>query len=216
MALHLNLYHEIQKQAIARSRDPLKLGLYAVGVVVAFLMIYYFYRLEQVSVLTSQAKKLQAQWDLKTPKAKEALAESAQFSTNLKLREDLTSAIENRYYWAPLLERIQKAVPKNVQITRLHGQMEQGRGTLEITGIGAGPEPRKVAEDFRTSFIEKCLKGAIKIDSKFSSLEDTDATVQLNDKTLNTALFTLQFNFSVAEIVPTTPVATPVKRKGAR
>ena len=218
MALHLNLYHEIQKQQMLRRRDPLKLGLYGVGVVVAFLLFYYFYRLEQVSGVTSQAKKLETEWNLKSPKAKEALEQSAQLSINLKINQSLMEAIENRFYWAPFLERIQKTVPKNVQITHLHGTMDQetGKGFIEVVGLGAGPEPRKEAEEFRLSFIEKTLKGATKIESKFSSLENSDATVQLDGSTLNTALFTLQFNFINVNTPPVAPVATPEKKSAER
>ena len=215
MAFHLNLYHEMQKLALERQRDPLKLGLYAVMVVVVFLMVYYFYRLEQVSVFTSRARGLQTAWDLNSPKAAESLAQATRLNTNVKLKEDLVNAIENRFYWAPFLERIQNVVPRNVQITHWRGAMEQGAGLVEVTGIGAGDEPRKVVEKFRTDFIEKALMGYKKVFSKFNSLEDSDASVQLDGKSLNTALFSLQFNFTLTD--ETSGIA-PVKKvqKGGR
>jgi Tfp pilus assembly protein PilN len=217
MALHLNLYHEVQKQEIQRQRDPLKLGMYGIAVVVAILLAYYFYRMEQVQGVASRAAQLQTRWQMTDPKAKEAQVLETQLTVSTKTKEDLVQAIENRFYWAPLLERIQKTVPKNVQITSFRGLIEPGtgKGSLSVSGIGAGTEPRKVAEDFRTSFSAKCLTGYNSVDSNFVSLEESDATVQLDGKAQNTALFALQFQFAVAEAVPS---ATPVQRvpKGAR
>ena len=216
MAFHLNLYHAMQKLALERQRDPLKLGLYAVMVVVVFLMLYYFYRLEQVSVFTSQARKLQTAWDLKSPKAKDALAQATQLNTNVKLKDDLENAMENRFYWAPFLERIQNVVPSNVQITHLHGVVDPGAGLIEFAGVGAGDQPRKVVEKFRTDFIEKGLLGYKKVASKFNSLEDSDATVQLDAKSLNTALFSLQFNFTLTDGTSAAAPAVKKGQKGAR
>ncbi|MEI8340735.1 MAG: hypothetical protein WCH43_04255 [Verrucomicrobiota bacterium] len=217
MALHLNLYHEIQKQEMQRRRDPLKLGVYGVVVVIVFLMIYYFYRMEEVSVITNSAKKLKAEWQMTESKAKEAQLLEVQLTASIKTKEDLVQSIETRFYWAPLLERIQKTVPKNIQVTSFHGNVEAqtGKGTLSVSGIAAGAEPRKVAENFRTEFAGKCLTGYKDVDSKFSSLEESDATVPLDGKTLATALFALQFQFTV---VDASPSPTPVQRlqKGAK
>jgi len=217
MALHLNLYHEMQKQAMQRRRDPLKLGLYALVVVVAILLFYYFYRVEQVHVLTTQAAQLESKWKMTEPKAQEALALEAQLNASVKVKEALVQAIENRFYWAPLLEKIQRTIPANVQITSFRGSMDSvtGKGMLTVSGIAAGATPRKVAEDFRTSFVSKCLEGFNKVDSDFASLEDSDTTVQLDGKALSTVLFSLQFQFSVEE---PTPSPTPVQKlqKGAR
>ena len=217
MALHLNLYHEIQKQELQRQRDPLKLGLYGILGLVAILLVYYFYRVEQGTRLANQAKQLQAQWQMTEPKAKEAELLEAQLMINLKTKDDLVHAIENRFYWAPLMERIQRMVPANVQITSFRGSMEPGtgKGLLAVSGIAAGDEPRRVAEDFRTNFAGKCLQGYKEVDSGFVSLGESDATVMLNGKALNTALFVLQFHFTVVDTGSSTTPA-PRSQKGAR
>jgi len=217
MALHLNLYHEIQKQDLQRRRDPLKLGVYGVVVVIFALAAYYFYRMDQVRIVSGSAKRLQVQWQMAEPKAKDAQLLESQLTTTIKTKEDLVQAIESRFYWAPLLERIQQSVPGNVQIITFRGAMDGGnkKGVLNISGVAAGVEPRKVAEDFRTNFVAKCLAKYKDVDSKFSALEESETTVQFEGKSLNSALFSLQFQFTVEEANPS---PSPVQRvpKGAR
>ena len=225
MALHLNLYHELQKLAVQRRRDPLKLGLYGIVVVIVILAFYYFYRIEQVSGVVNKAKRMQAQWQLLEPKAKEAQALETQLTANLNTKDELLQSIESRFYWAPLLEKIQRTVPRNVQITSLRGSMaawveEAGgkrsrEGMLTISGVAAGAEPRKVAEDFRTEFLGKCLQGYNGAESKFVTLEESEGTVQLDGKTLNTATYSLQFHFKIEAAVPVQS-AGPRTQKGAR
>jgi len=214
MPLHLNLYHEIQKQQLQRRRDPLKLGIYAVGVLIALLIGYYFYRMQQVYDVTRQSGQLQTQWQSLEPKSKDAAALEIVLTAQSKLKETVVSKIDYRFFWAPMLQKIQIAVPRNVQITTFRGSFEPGgrTGAISLNGVAAGAQPRKVAEDLRTALLAKCLQSYTSVTSNFSSLEDSEATVLLDGKTMATALFSLQFQFTVP-LPGATPSPTPVPIK---
>jgi len=219
MALHLNLCHEIEKQALQRSRDPLKLGLYGMGLIAALLLVYYFYRVQQVYKITSQAAQLQTKWKIDEPKAALAKLREDELKVNLKLKETLVQRIEGRFYWAPLLERILQTVPRNVQINGFQGTIDADteQGALNVNGIAAGDEARKAAEDLRTTFASTCLKQYRQVTSKFVSLEDSEQRVPLDGKTLNTSIFSLQFQFSTAPEPPPAPTSMMLKmQKGGR
>ena len=212
MALHLNLYHEIQKQTLQRRRDPLKLGMYGVALLVLASLGYYFFRMAEVSEVIKEAGRLDTQWKITEPKAKDAAQREIDLTALQKLKETIVGRIDNRFFWAPFLQKIELAVPRNVQITSFRGSIDSGTriGGLTISGIAAGAQPRKVAEDLRTTLINKCLHDCTDVTSNFSSLEDSDATVQLDGKTMNTALFALQFQFNVP-IPGATPAPAPKK-----
>ena len=209
MALHLNLYHEIKLQQVQRQRDPLKLGLYALVVIAGILLIYYAYRVQQASSTVSRSKQLQTQWQITEPKAKDADVREKMLKTNIQIKDSLVQHIEGRFYWAPLMQKMLLAIPRNVQITGFQGIVSPATSTGSITlnGIAAGLEPRKASEDFRTTFIAKCLDSYKSVTSKFVSLNDSDASVLLDGKKLNAANFILQFDFSYSD-----PSAEPVQQ----
>jgi Tfp pilus assembly protein PilN len=215
MALHLNLYHEIQKQQLERARDPLKLGMAVMVVMAAILMAYYFFRVQQVYRLHAQAVRLQTEWKVKEPKAQEAKKREQELMVNTQLKEDLVRRIESRFYWAPMFEKILHTVPANVQVTSLQGIMEPDTraGTLNISGIAGDDSPRRAAEDFRTAFLAKCLSNFKETTSKFSALDETEEKAQLGGKALNTAIFSLQFQFSAKADAPAAAVPAQKPKK---
>ena len=46
MPLHVNLYHEVQRQELARRRDPLRLGMIGLLVIAIGFVVNYFVVLE--------------------------------------------------------------------------------------------------------------------------------------------------------------------------
>src|SRR4051794_25859889 len=106
MALHLNLYHELQKKQRAKKRDPLKLSMYGIALVVLCFVAYYFTRVAQVSEINSKLSGIGIEWQGLEPKQKAAAAQEAELNAQIKLSETLVQRIEGRMYWAPILQRI--------------------------------------------------------------------------------------------------------------
>ena len=111
MALHLNLYHEVQKQAALRRRDPLKLSLYGMGAVALAFAGYYFLQVGTYSSIASENRAAQSEYDTLKSKAELAQKRADEISAMLATSKKLTDRIEGRLYWAPILEQLTSAVP---------------------------------------------------------------------------------------------------------
>ena len=158
MALHINLYHEIQKQRALERRDPLKLSMYGLAAMAAGFAGYYFLQLGKLHSVNTELAGVQADFHTLQPQASAAKAREDELSLNVRSSELLVRRIENRFYWAPLLEQLMQSVPKDVQLTKLSADIS-GEATrkcsMTIDGLSAGTDPRKVAEELRTSITEK-------------------------------------------------------------
>jgi Tfp pilus assembly protein PilN len=193
MALHLNLYHEIQKAELQRRRDPLKLGTYALALIALCFVAYYFVRLGQVSRITSQRDALKTEWEALDAQQNATKARTTELASTISLAENLVKQIETRFHWAPLLQQIAALVPAEVQITKLNGELRPNNICLvTVEGLSAGKEPRKTAEDTRTTFTTQLEKHYRKVTATFVSLEDYDKTVTLEGNTWPTASFTIR------------------------
>ncbi len=215
MALHINLYHEIQKQELARRRDPLKLGMLGLLLVVIGFVAFYFYRMESVHLLNVRIATLETEWKKFEPKQKAAKTREDELTQNIKLSDLLTKRIESRFYWAPILDEVLQNVPREVQITKLAGDLaiEKGRpSVLLVSGISSSAAPRKVAEDLRTALDEKLAENFEKVNSRFNSLDDTEESVTLDGKPCPTATFAIEFQLHNSAPEPT-PV--PARKKVA-
>jgi hypothetical protein len=106
MALHLNLYHEIARQKRAKRRDPLKLSLFAVGLVAAGFAAYYLMELSAMSGISRELVRKQAEYQSMEPQANAAKAMEEELSGALRLSETFVQRIEGRFYWAPVLQQI--------------------------------------------------------------------------------------------------------------
>ncbi len=212
MALHLNLYHEVIKAKALKRRDPLKLSMYGLSAVVACFASYYALELLKMHGLSSELASVKAQFDKLEPLAKAAKIREAELTAQVKAGSLLVKRVENRFYWAPLLEQIMQVVPREVQVTRMAGDLT-GEGTrrcsLSIDGLSAGPDPRKVAEDLRTSIAEKFSTKYKNVSSKFRTLEDGTEMVSLDGKQMPTATFAINVELFSGE----EPVAAQPARK---
>jgi hypothetical protein len=120
--------------------------------------------------------------------------------------------IEGRFYWAPLLAQLSQVVPREVQITRLGGEVTGDNVrhcVMTIDGLAAGPDPRRVAEALRTAIAERLGPHYASVTSTFKSLEDGTETVLLDGRQTATAIFTINVQFHTPE--PATP--PPRKKK---
>lgn len=213
MALHLNLYHEIQKEKIAASRDPLKFALYALIAIAALLAVNYFWQLGVMSSISNEYNRKKADFDALEPKAAAATKREAEVAATLKSSEALVKAIEGRFYCAPLIDSLTKIVPKQIQITRLNAEIQGDdvkKVLLTIDGIAAGAEPRKIAEDFRTAVADDAGKKYKEVSANFRSLDDSTESVTYEGQKWPSALFSIRVQLSSGEAAAT---PAPVRRK---
>lgn len=214
MALHLNFYHEIQKDAHVRARDPIKLaGLAAAGVALLFLG-YYFYRSSEVSEVQRQANAMRSEWQKIEPQVANAEEQEKELIALQKKNKNLVTRLEGRFYWAPLLELIASGTPDVVQLTDLEGKLSNRQVTLMISGLAAGEQPRLVAEQFRAG-LEERLEGVYqqsKATFAGSSLEETGRQIEINQKRLSIVRFTVEATFSAK---PAQPVEEEAEKEGS-
>lgn len=213
MALHLNLYHEIQKARQLKRRDPLKISIICLSGAAALCAIYYFIELGRMHGMAAELAKVQSQFNQLEPKAREAKKREEAINVEIRRNDLMVKRIEDRFYWAPMLEQIAQAVPREVQVTRLVGDLT-GDGvrkcSLTLDGLSAGSDPRKVAEDLRTAIAEKLTPKYKSVTSSFKSLEDGTETVLLDGRQMPTASFAINIVLTTGEEVA---AATPVRRK---
>ena len=215
MALHLNLYHETARLRQAKRRDPLKLSLFAMAAIAVGLAGYYVMQLNTMSNLSSELTRKKAEYDAIEPQAKAARQREEELSSTIKLSKQLVRRIEDRFYWAPVLEQIVKVVPPEVQITRLSGDVQGDdlkKCTLTLDGISAGADPRKVAEDLRTSIADEFAKNYKDVSSTFRSLEDGKDTVKLNGVDQPTATSAINVQLSSGEAEEPAPAPRQPKK----
>lgn len=214
MPLRLNLYHEIEKKKALKRRDPLKISIASLIAVAVGFAGYYFYQLGVQSSLSSELAGVQSEYNSIAAKAEIAQKRADEMAATLKTSETLVKRIEGRFYWAPVLETLAQSVPRDVQITRLAGEVaSEGtkRCSLTVDGLAAGAEPRKVAEDLRRILGEKFATKFKEVTSTFRSLEDSPEMVKLDGAQLPTATFAITIQMQTEE--EPAPVAGYEKKK---
>ena len=216
MPLTINLLHEEQFLLQQRKRDPLKLGFYALGAVAMLFFLYYAYRYASSGSLRGDLRARQAEWAKQEPAAKAAAAREADLSAKVAMSDAVGKRIENRFYWAPLLDGLLKSVPPNVQIVNLTGSNEQraDKITVLLEGVVAGEVPRIVADQFRDKITTQMAKQYPGATSSFRSLDDTSSTVNVGGRLLPTARFTIEVLFNKPYATPAeTPAPEPRRKK---
>jgi len=219
MPLQLNLLHEEILQQRQRKRDPLKLSLYAAIGLGALLMLNYLWTGYRVLQGKSHLNSIQAEWAKIEPKVTAAQKRSDELNGIINTMNALDGCIENRFYWATLLEKVAHCVTPNVQITSLEGVAEDDKGLVTVTldGVAGGREPRGVAEDFRQMLLEQVGKEQPTVKVEFKTLEDLDTTVALGGNNVTTAHFVLTVGMEpfpkAATPAPTEHKARPRKEE---
>ena len=198
MPLTINLLHEQQFLLKQRQRDPLKLGVYALAGVALLFLLYYGVRLAQSTALANDVRNHQAEWDKQAPAAKAADAKEAEYTAQVSAAAVVSKRIEGRFYWAPLLETLIKAVPAHVQIVNFSGANDQKADKINVTleGIVAGDVPRLAADKFREDLNAVLSKTYQGVETSFRSLEEAATTVPLNGKNTPTARFIIEIKMN--------------------
>ncbi|HSI11727.1 MAG TPA: hypothetical protein VK961_06765 [Chthoniobacter sp.] len=202
MALRLNLYHEVLKAKALKRRDPLKISVYGISGLLACFAFYYFFQLVRMHSISEQYGKVKWEFDQLEPQAKAAKKKEEELNQLASASAQVVKRIEGRFYWAPLLAELSQAVPREVQITRLGGEITGDglrRCALQVDGLAAGTDPRRVAEDLRTAIADKLSPKYKNVTSTFKTLEDGSETVMLDGKPVNTATFAITVQLYVGE-----------------
>jgi Tfp pilus assembly protein PilN len=208
MPLHVNLYHEVLSQERARQRDPLRLGMLGLLVIAIGFVVYYFVALESAHEVTMQYSALQGQLAALDPKAKAAKAREADLNDAITASDTMMKEVDERFYWAPVLDQILQTVPQTVQLTHVGAETTApGAATnvLTISGISSAMEPRKEAEALRMALATRLGKQFKAVTAFFKELDDSDEFVVLNGRRLPTATFTIEFDLQVKDPTEDTP-----------
>ena len=194
MPLTINLLHEEQALVKLRKRDPLKLGLFALGGVALLFVAYYGYRLIGSNGIKQQLRVRQAEWAKQEPQANAAEELDRASNDKLSVASLVSQRIDHRFYWAPLLADLQKTVPPNVQILSFSGSnaTKDDKVTVLLEGLAAGPVPRAAAEQFRVTLADVLSRSYKNAAATFRSLDETASAVAIAGRQTPTARFSIE------------------------
>lgn len=216
MALRINLYHEIHRARKEERYDPLKISFMCLGLVALGLAGLYLAKLSETSTVREEFAAHEAELAKLGPQSAKAKVDEDALKTQIQKSEALTNRIEKRFYWAPVMELVGKTIPKNVQITKLVGDVGTGdaanrRIGMSLDGVAAGAQPRKVAEDLRLAIIDALSQKYKSPTAAFRTLDDSVEHVNLDGADLPTALFSINITFNATGAEPA-PQPTTAQR----
>ena len=207
MALHLNLLHEEISEQRQRQRDPLKIGIMVLGALGALMLAFYMLKAYQTLEIRNRLSQVQHEWSKVEPKVTAAQKRSAELNSIISTTKVLDGIIDNRFFWAPFLEKLSRCVALNAQLTAVDGTVqEDNKVTVNIEGLAAGREPRAAAEELRQLLLEQLGQSYGEVKVEFKSLEDLDTIVNIGGSSLNMARFGLNVAFLTQAAKPS---ATP-------
>jgi hypothetical protein len=198
MALHLNLLHEEILEHRQRQRDPLKIGMMVLAGFGALLLLYYMFNAYRTLEIKSRLSAVERNWTKIEPEVTAADKRVAELEGVIKTTRALDDYIENRFFWAPFLQKVSHCVAPNTQLTNLEANiLDENKGvSVSIEGVAAGREPRSVAEDLRQMLIEQLGHGYGGVKVEFKTLEDLDTIVNVGGANMPMAHYLLAVNFN--------------------
>jgi hypothetical protein len=218
MALHINLLHEEILEQRQRQRDPLKLGLLALIGCGALLFLYYSWNAYRTLEIKSRLNAVERSWAKAEPGVTAAQKKVTELQTIIKTTRTLDDYIEQRFFWAPVLQTISRCVAPNTQLTSLDGVvLDDNKGvSVTIEGVAAGREPRAAAEDLRQMLSEQLGHDYSEVKVEFKSLEDLETLVNLGGARVPMARYNLSITFNPTPSAKAAPTPAPAahRKKG--
>jgi Tfp pilus assembly protein PilN len=218
MALHLNLLHEEILARRQRQRDPLKIGMLVLAGCGALLFMYYAWSAYRTIEIKTRLSRVTAEWKKIEPQVAQAQKRAADLTNIINATRGLDDYIDNRFFWAPFLEKLSRCVPPNAQLTGLEGQLsdeEKGGGvSVTIDGVAAAREPRSAAEDLRQMLLEQLSKSYHDVKAEFKALEDVETVAKIDGSNLPMSHYTLAITFNPN--AKAKPAATPAPARAKR
>ena len=211
MALHLNLLHEEILEHRQRQRDPLKIGMMVLAGFGALLLLYYMFNAYRTLEIKSRLRAVERNWTKIEPEVTAAHNRVAELEGVIKTTRALDNYIENRFFWAPFLQKVSHCVPPNAQLTSLEASvLDENKGvSVSLEGVAAGREPRSVAEDLRQMLIEQLGQGYSGVKVEFKTLEDLDTIVNVGGTNMPMAHYLLAINFNPSPTAKSGASPTP-------
>ena len=217
MALHLNLLHEEILEQRQRQRDPLKIGMIALVGCGVLLFLYYTWNAYRTLEIKSRLTTIERAWKKIEPGVTAAQKRVADLEGVIKTTRALDDYIDNRFFWAPVLQKVSHCVAPNTQLTNFEGAVQdENRGIdVSLEGIAAGREPRSVAEDLRQMLLEQFRQSYSDVKAEFKTLEDLDTIVNVAGTHMATAHYILTVNFNAAAVPKPgeSPAATRARKQ---
>ena len=201
MALHLNLLHEEIAEQRQRQRDPLKLGMLALAGVGLLMLLFYVWKGYQTLEIKSRLAAVQADWAKVEPDVTKAQKRSVELKEIIGTSGVLNTMIEDRFFWAPFLQKVSRCVAPNAQLTSIDGTVTEDNKlvTVTIEGIAAGREPRAAAEELRQLLSEQLAESYSEVKAEFKTLEDLDTIVNVAGANMPMARYVIGVNFNPAK-----------------
>lgn len=211
MALHLNLLHEEILEQRLRQRDPLKIGMIVLGMLGSLMFLWYMGKAYQTLSIRNKLNTVQHEWNKIEPKVTAAQKRSTELRGIIGTTRVLDEMINNRFFWAPFLEKLSRCVAMNAQITSVDGTVldEDKNVNVMIEGLAAGREPRAAAEELRQLLLEQLGQTYHEVKVEFKTLEDLDTLVKISGTNMAMARFALNVAFSPSANAK--PAAQPAK-----
>ena len=216
MALQLNLLHEEILEQRQRQRDPLKIGMLVLSSCGALLFLYYAWNAYQILEIKARLSAVDSEWKKLEPKVTQAQKRSTELTNMINTTRVLDDYIDNRFFWAPFLEKLARCVPPNAQITTVEGNvLEDDKGiSITIEGVAAAREPRAIAEDLRQMLLEQLSKSYQNVKAEFKTLEDVETVANLGGTNVPMSRYILLVTFNPNGAKPgATPAPTRTKRR---
>jgi hypothetical protein len=206
MALHLNLLHEQIFEHRQRQRDPVKLGILILAGCGAVLFLYYGWNAYQTLQIKARRSAVERDWAKIESAVTAAQKRAAELTSMINTQRVLNSYIDNRFLWAPFLEKISRCVAPNAQLTAIEGTVDDNKGvTANIEGVAAGREPRSAAEDFRQMLLEQLTQNYRDVKVEFKALEDVDTTAKIDGTAMPMSHYIIAVTFSLNSVPKPSP-----------
>lgn len=203
MALHLNLLHEEILEQRQRQRDPLKIGMMVLAGLGALMLVYYLWNAYKVLEIRNRLGQAQHDWAKVEPKVTAAQKRTAELNGIISTTNVLDGMIDNRFFWAPVLEKLSRCVALNAQLTNVDGSVaDNGRITLTVDGVAAGREPRAAAEELRQLLLEQLSQSYFEVKVEFKALEDLDTITNIGGSNMAMARFSINATFGSTAAKP--------------
>lgn len=198
MALHLNLLHEEISEHRQRQRDPLKIGMIALGIFGALMFGYYMWNAYQTLEIKGRLTAAQHDWEKVEPEVVAAQKRADELNGIIGTTKVLDGMIDTRFYWAPFLETLARCVAPNAQLTSLDGLvLDDNKGiSITVEGVAAGREPRAAAEELRQLLLEQIGQDHKDVKVEFKTLEDLDTIANLGGANMAMARYVLNVAFN--------------------
>lgn len=213
MALHLNLLHEELYEQRQRQRDPLKIGTLVLCFLGGLMFVYYMWNGYQTLEIKGRLSAVERDWKKVEPKVTSAQKRAAELSATISTTRVLDNMIENRFYWAPFLQKLSRCVALNAQLTNVDGTVAEETKVVSVSieGVAAGREPRAAAEELRQLLAEQLTQGYAEVKVEFKTLEDLDTVANIGGSAMGMSRYVLGVSFNPFPNATPKPAAAPAR-----